>query len=368
MMRHALLFAAIAGCNHAAAPAGVPPDTAPGADGPAADAADGVDAPRPTPLGRGYIIDGVNGVYRVAKDPATGLLSLTSSTATPSGGFGGPVAAAIDGRGDHLYVADAAGKSLHDFAVQADGSLVAAGVQGLAPCIPSYGVTHPSGGFVAFGCTTANFAIAPIATDGTLGAPSITAAGTNPISPAFSPDGRCLYFADLNGAAVLAYRFDASTGAVAALASAPASRVPRGIAIDPGGRFVYAGTSTNTVNAYAIASDCTLTPIGTAPCGPNTELVGVDPIGRNLFVAGTEIYRYQIASDGTLTAMPGNPFLRGGSTMFGLATDPAFPDLLYITGAALGGTVIARVTDTGVEQIAALATGASNSRWLQLAP
>jgi 6-phosphogluconolactonase (cycloisomerase 2 family) len=272
--------------------------------------------------------------------------------------------------GTHLYAVVSSANQLVDFAIGSDGSLTQQAITSTSPCAPISAKLHPGGKFLAVGCSNAQIAIVPVGTTGALGSPAFTTAGVIPTAPAFSPNGSCLYFSDLNGPAasrILAFQFNATTGAVVASGSAIGPAAPRGLAVHPGGGFVYQGGN-GTLQSYVLGATCGLTALATANIGANTQQITIDPPGGRLFVTGTEVHVFTIAANGLLTGIPGSPFLQGSPKMDGATMDPSVPNLLYITGASYSGTLVIQVGANGMlTQLSMLGPiGGGGDTWLQL--
>jgi hypothetical protein len=335
--------------------------------GPGGDGAPGVDAaPNPNALTRGYLFDFQTGIYRLNKDPGTGALTLADPNPTVAGGATSGVS---NKEGTHLYAVLGASNQLIDFAIAPSGTLTQQAIVQTGGCAPTSARLHPGGKFLAVGCSNAQIAIVPIAASGALGNPVLTAAGTTPVTPAFTPNGSCMYFTDLSGPAtsrILAFQFNPVTGAVAPSGGAPGPSIPRGLAVHPGGATAYMAGS-GTIQPYIVDASCGLSPMASLPVGGNTQAITIDPPGGRLFVTGTEVYAFTIAGTGTLTAIPGSPFLATGTTMDGVTMDPAVPNLLYITGRGYSGSVVAQIGANGViSQVSSLTVGGGGDTWLQL--
>ncbi len=91
--------------------------------------------------------------------------------------------------------------------------------------------------------------------------------------------------------------------------------------------FAYVSNQTdNTISAYAIAANGTLTALAGSPypAGQNPAGAAVDPTGNFLYVANVlsdNVSGYSIASDGSLTPIPGSPF-PAASGAISVAIDP----------------------------------------------
>jgi len=335
-----------------------------GDGGPGEDAA--TDAINPDVLTRGYLFDSQTGIYRLNKNPGTGALTLADPSPTVAGGAPSGVS---NKEGTHLYAVVSSGSQIVDYAIGSDGTLTQqVPITSIAPCAPISAKLHPGGKFLAVGCSNAQFTIVPVGATGALGAPTFTTAGVIPTAPAFSPNGSCLYFSDLTGPAasrILAFQFNTTTGAVVASGSATGPSLPRGLAVHPGGGFVYLGGN-GTIQSYVLGATCGLTTLASASIGATTQQITIDPPGGRLFVTGTEVYVFTIAPNGLLTGIPGSPFLQSGTTMDGATMDPAVPNLLYITGRGYSGTLVTQVGANGVLTQLSMVTVGGGGSWMQL--
>lgn len=372
MKRAVALICLVAGCS-------IPGDRffkpGGGADG-GADSSGGTDgkpadAPVNPAMKHGFIVDTQAGIFPVNKDPDTGALMVAGGVVAG----GNPFNAVTNKQGTHLFVID--GSDVRDFTIGANGtSLTQVGTVAVTGCTAMwFSALHPTGKYLAVACANNRFAIVHVDANGALTtADTITTSGSTVLVPAWTPNGNCLFFADLNGGTtpILMYRFDATTGVPTSVGSQTAPSGPRGIAIHPNGLFLYeAGTfSPPLMQAFSITTSCTLTPIGsTLPAASNGGPLTVDPMGRFLFETGTQVDAYKIATDGTLTTVTGSPFIQTGTTMDGAIFDPAVPDLLYITGRGYGGTFSAPIAaDGSVSMGTTASTGGGGSYWFALAP
>lgn len=327
-----------------------------------------IDGPPPKLMTRGYLFDSTSGIYQLDKI-ANGNLKLAS--ANPTAAMGAAVGT-INNEGTQLYALDRTNKQIIDFAISAtNGTLGQRAITPVNACTPVSAKVHPGGKFLVVGCSTPVIVVVPIKPDGSLGTPVVTGAGTTPATPAFTPNGSCLYVADLNGGLtnLLIFQFNAATGVVTPNGAVPGPSVPRGLAVHPGGAFVYMAGS-GTLQGYSIGAGCDLTPMtANIPIGSNTQQITLDAAGTHAFVTGTEVYVFNIAANGALTPVNGNPFLATGTTMDGTIMDPAVPDRLYITGRGYLGTLVISIAASGaLTQVSSLTAGGNGDSWMQLAP
>lgn len=220
-----------------------------------------------------------NGVDAFAIDGADGSLSLIPGSPFPAGNT--PSGVAVDPAGKFVYVSD------ND---------------------------DPMGGISAYAIDSSG---ALAAAPGSPFATGNSSAGPGPL--AVHPNGKFLYVA-LSGNVnanhlISAFKIDAATGALSAVAGSPFATGgnPNTMALDGAGRFLYtANTQDDTVSAFAInPTTGTLTPIAGSPY--NVSSVGaltVEASGQYLYVASdSNVAGFAIdPCRGALTALPGSPF------------------------------------------------------------
>ena len=162
-------------------------------------------------------------------------------------------------------------------------------------------------------------AVLPVAADGRLGEPTGSVAQAPPIrGVAFDPASRFAFVCHFAQDRVLAYRFDAETGALApgppSVTALKPGTGPRRLVFRPDGRFAYvAGETSSTVTVFAYDAGAgalrEVQTVSTLPeyfDGPNTaaEMV-VHPTGKYLYVSNrghNSVVLFRIDPDaGTLT-------------------------------------------------------------------
>ena len=144
------------------------------------------------------------------------------------------------------------------------------------------------------------------------GVPSTVPGGSARASFAASPSGRFLYVSSSGGFAV-----DPGNGALTAIANSGFGVSASHIAIDAGGKFLYAAAAGNpgTVAGFTIdSSSGALTTVSGSPFqvgNSGNASLAIDSKGKFLFVgnAGGGISVFSIDSnDGSLRLVPGSPF------------------------------------------------------------
>jgi 6-phosphogluconolactonase len=97
-----------------------------------------------------------------------------------------------------------------------------------------------------------------------------------------TPDGRSLYASERRSSTIASFAVDASTGALAPIASTPTETEPRGFALSPDGRFLVAvGQASHRLSHYAIdAASGALRKLGERPVGTNPNWVEIVDLAR----------------------------------------------------------------------------------------
>jgi 6-phosphogluconolactonase len=95
-----------------------------------------------------------------------------------------------------------------------------------------------------------------------------------------TPDGRYLYVSERRSSTIAAFRVDGATGALTPLGHTPTQACPRGMDIDPAGRYLLAaGQDSGALTVYSIDPDGALTPRGTCALGRNPNWVEIVELG-----------------------------------------------------------------------------------------
>ncbi len=120
-------------------------------------------------------------------------------------------------------------------------------------------------------------------------------AGAGPRHLRFSPDGRFLYLIDELDGTIVAYGFDAASGALSELQTIsllPPGSDPKAASADihltPDGRFLYGSERiTGTLAAFRVdAESGKLSSVGSVPSEPSPRGFAIDPTGRFMLCAG----------------------------------------------------------------------------------
>ena len=91
-----------------------------------------------------------------------------------------------------------------------------------------------------------------------------------------TPDGRFVYAAERTKSTISILAVDRTSGTLTYLGSTPTEKQPRGLRIDPAGRFMVAsGEKSDTISSYRIESNGLLTHIGKYPTGKGANWVEI---------------------------------------------------------------------------------------------
>lgn len=150
------------------------------------------------------------------------------------------------------------------------------------------------------------------------------ATGAEPSSVAITPNDNFAYVANTGDDTISSYKFDSATGnltangaPVALSVGGVASVGPYRMTVDPGGAYLFVGSTSGYLFVFSIDGSGNLAPAGAAlAVAPGDTLAGmaVDPSSKYLYVndrsAGT-MYGYEIGSAGALSAISGMPVNTG---------------------------------------------------------
>jgi 6-phosphogluconolactonase len=275
---------------------------------------------------------GDNNVSAYTTDAGTGALATVPGS--PFAAASGPESVTVDPSGKFVYVANYGDNNVSAYTIEPStgalteisGSPFSAGSQPL--CVR----VDPSGHFVyvtnfssnnvsAFAVSLSTGALTPVS-----GSPF--PAGSAPLSVVVDPSGRFVYVAN-DGGGVSAYTVDVVTGGLTSVPGSPfpAGTEPRAVTVDPSGRFVYVADvyPLDPGNVYGYVIDTNTGALTSIPGSPFVSTggtffsVAVDPLGKFVYAgirytAGVAGYAID-KTTGNLTPMPGSPFPAGtGST------------------------------------------------------
>jgi 6-phosphogluconolactonase (cycloisomerase 2 family) len=271
-----------------------------------------------------------------------------------------------------LYYAGNTSNQVFPFSIGADGSLspIPCAGSNCHATLPVGEAVTPNGRFLYTGGYLGDISAFAIAADGSLSpiaCPSGCNVGGTVLQLAITPDGRFLY-APVENSGIVAVFAIASDGSLSRVTCAPsncatgAGTFPLTPVVTPDGKFLYVSVAPpfvfppppNFVSIYRIASDGTLTPI---PCpstscstSPGTFGESLTPDGRYLYVASdpnSSVSGFAVGADGTLTPIP----CPGTSCNTGL-----FPSMLAVSP---NGHFVYTANGDGTLSVFSIGTGGS---------
>jgi 6-phosphogluconolactonase len=211
-------------------------------------------------------------------------------------------------------------------------------------------------------CSSLNGSVSAFTVDATAGALATVQgspflAGRGPRGVAVDPSGRFAYAVNSTDNTVSAYAITAGTGALSAIIGSPftTGTGPQAVAVDSTGLFLYVVNScagspcTNgSVSAFTISqSTGALTSAGTFAVGNAPQSLSIDPTGRFVYVlnkSDSTVSAFAIdRTSGALNAVPLSPFATGQGPA-AVALDPT-GKFAYVTN-SVAGDVSAYVIDS----------------------
>jgi 6-phosphogluconolactonase len=269
------------------------------------------------------------------EDPFSGV--LTQLSASPYTVGNGAQAVVIHPSGKFLYVANP-GQGENDvsvFTINSDGTVAENGSRTPVGTLPFLLAMDPGGGFLyvanalsnnisVFSITSGTGVLAPVN-----GSPF--AINLSPKSMQLSPSGNFLYVSAPSSPTGIIAVFSLTAGVPTLVSlTSTADNNPSGIAIDPGGAYLYAANSTaNSISIFSIDSSGALTEVPQSPLADNSQrpvALILDPTGKFLYVANqgsSNIGTYSITSGtGFPVAITDSPFGSQGQPSF-LVADPS---------------------------------------------
>ena len=337
----------------------------------------------------GAYLNGGGEIQAYNLDPATGTLTPFSGSPFPQAAPVGCID--FEPSGKFAYAANGVNSSTDLLTYSADavtGALTLANNQTL-PGIPTRGAIDPIGKYLYLAVFSADYMSASAVG---YSIDSLTGALT-PISGApfslsnlsgtftFHPSGNFLYMANSGGTSLDTYSVDRSTGKLTAVATISTRVNPTPVRFSPNGKFAYTACSEDgvhpnsaSVESFAVASNGSLTHLGSAPASQVPLDLSTDPSGQFLYMTGVvpQVQAFQVGTDGIAKfvrsfGIPPNP----GATMvaFGGASPVTYaPRNAYITSTADNALLTYSVNSSGTLTISDTVSTSTPSFSLSLWP
>jgi 6-phosphogluconolactonase (cycloisomerase 2 family) len=265
----------------------------------------------------------------------------------------------IKGEKNFFYVTGPGTNEVFGFTLHSDGSLTALNTPNFTTgSRPAALAIHPPGDFFYIANSAgANITLLDINTgNGELVVPptnsalppvtppNIFGAGASPIAMVIAPNAPRLYAANRDSGDISAYLIDPTNGNLGVVPGSPfkvnpdptatSPTNPQSIAISPNGSFLYTANPTQgTIAGFAVASDGSLTPVPGSPfavgtAGTSPSFLAVHPGGAFLYAAdpvNNAVLGFSIAGNGAISPISGSPFAAGvGTSAFSITPQGSF--------------------------------------------
>jgi 6-phosphogluconolactonase (cycloisomerase 2 family) len=205
--------------------------------------------------------------------------------------------------------------------------------------------------------------VSTLAYDPTTGALTASTApllsASNASSVALDPTGKFLFAGDYSGGSV--YGFSNASGTITPVAGSPFATAPgkagaanhdvTSVAVHPSGKFLYAGTSDTTVASFS-SSGGVLTPMQSVLADQSiweVYAIAIDPMGRFLYSANGidgSVTAFAIDQATGLLSPIGSPLALNGSEPVDIVVN-ASGDFVYVVDANANGIWTLSVSPTG---------------------
>ena len=291
----------------------------------------GTNPPPPPPPAKEYLFGaGDNTVLAFSVNTQTGAPTQTSTIAGNQSGFGIVANPSVT----FLYTDDVINGGIDAFSISSSGALSA--ISGSPFAMPSGWnplwvdniAIDPAGKFLYVPDASSNEVVGFTinATTGALAsmASSPFATGASPQEVVVTPSGKFLYVSDTNdpNGDISAFTIDSSSGALTSIAGSPFPTIPGGqpdgLVVDASGKFLYAAlTFNNAIAAFTIDSSTgALTAVAGSPFPP--PLAGEFPI----------LYSIALSPSGSFLYAQGS----ANGEIYGFTVDPSTGALASMTG------------------------------------
>lgn len=267
-----------------------------------------------------------NDIVAYREDPNSG--ALTQLSGSPISAGAAVEALALHPSGKYLYAANSGSNNISLYTISSTGGLTEVTPRANAGTSPTLVVTDAAGSFLyaansgsndisVFAISSSSGQLTPVPQTSGTNAPI----GMQAMNMAVSPSGNFLYVTgqpQLNGGLIEVFPLNQGVlGRPVSGSPFLTGNIPLGLAIDSSGSHLYtANKQDNSISAFNINSDGSLTAIGTAIGETYTSPISllIDKSGKYLYVANegsSNVAAYGIGSDGGLALLSSSPFTTG---------------------------------------------------------
>jgi 6-phosphogluconolactonase len=269
-------------------------------------------------------IPAANQIVIFREDPNSGVLTQLAGSPVTAGQA--VQALAIHPSGKYLYAANSGEGDVSLYTISSAGALTEVTPRTTVGVSPTLLAMDSAGAFL-YVANSGSYSLSVFSISASTGALTPVAGspfpmGVSPINMALSPSGSVLYVTGGGslGTSGVIQAFSVAQGVpqIPVITGSPFSTGsnPYGLAIAPGGGFLYTGNNApdNTISEFTINSDGSLTQLASSPFG--TQYAGpvalqIDKSGKYLYVANqgsTNLAGYSIGTDGSLIVLSSSPF------------------------------------------------------------
>ena len=311
-----------------------------------------------------------NDIVAYRQDPNSGVLTQLSGSPISAGSA--VEALALHPSGKYLYAANSGSNNISLYTVSSTGGLTEKNRtnSGTSPTLLAI---DKAGGFL-YAANSGSFDISVFSINSSSGDLAVVAQssganapiGLQAINMAVAPSGNFLYVTGQEQLGGIIEVFPVSQGVLGTpVTNSPffTGNNPLGLAIDSSGSHLYtANKQDNSISAFTINANGSLTPIGSAIGETYTGPVNllIDKSSKYLYVANqgsSNVAAYSIGSDGGLTLLSGSPFTTGSQPSF-LALD-ASGKYFYVGNSSAIQAYVLNPSSGSLTSIASYTTTAS---------
>ena len=302
----------------------------------------------------------LNQIVAFREDPISGV--LTPLAGSPFAAGTDVHSIAIHPSKKFMYAANSFDSTISLFTIDNFGALTEVTPRTATGTSPRFIVMDPAGSFLYVGNIGENGSLWSYSIDSSSGALTQVGTfqlGTIPLNMAVLPStGAVLYVTGAGSGGSQGFIEVLGLTAGVATSFKLVTQVggvnPDGLAIDPGGKYLYVANSApdNSISAFAISSsDGSLTELSGSPLGEtyaSPVALLVDKSDKYLYVANegsANVAAYSIASTGGLTLLTNSPFGTSSQPAF-IATDPSGTHL-FVGNQISGATIESFSLDSG---------------------